>query len=228
MVYKFYYIVNNTYGHSTDYSNWNRWYFYKWFKAKGYTKAATAGIWGNIVAESSGGNPGQVEYGQTIPSYDSQGIPSSDNYRGGFGWIQWTNTSATSNALLRYSIDNNIAWYNGLLQCRLIHHEFDTRSWIPTSSYPYSGNEFKVLTNYETATKAYFYERERGTWSDARLNGAQAFMNTNFNKKPSEPTDPTLSYTIGEDSGSDTNGLYYWKHKIWNPYFGFTLGYRKR
>lgn len=220
MQYKFYYRVQNDYTSFTA-KEWNRYYFYRYFKDKKYSKAAMAGIWGNIVAESLGGNPGQVEGGQTIPTVNSDGVPTSAALRGGFGFIQWTDASEPySNKLLNYSIDKNIAWYNGYLQCKLIYKELkNSESWYPRNGYNYTTKEYIKLTDYEEATHAYFEERVRGTWSSTRTEGAQAFMETDFSSVPEEPSDTTLSYTINNGSGGgggDTPFSHTWLLDLYN------------
>lgn len=209
MQYKFYYNVQNTYT-ELNYNEWNRYMAYKYFKAKGLTKAAFAGIWGNIWHESFHGNPGQVEGGQIIPTTNSQGIPTSAAYRGGYGFIQWTDTSATSNKLLSYSISQDVAWYNGYLQCKLIYKELkNSEGWIPTPNYTYTTKEFMKLTDPEEAAAAYCYERERGTWSDSRSEKAREAYEASYTSPPTEPTGP---YTINNGPGGGGSGkLPIWK-----------------
>lgn len=126
----------------------NTWEFYNYFN--GYmTIEAMAGILGNMRHESAGINPGQMEIGYG-------GDPAH-----GYGLIQWT----PSTDLTDYVSGN---WYDGNVQCDLIQREGENISpvngrWIPTSAYPYTWAQFCQLTNVEEATKAYLYERERGT-----------------------------------------------------------------
>ena len=112
------------------------------------TLEAICGLLGNIQHESQL-NPGQQErgYGGSLSR--------------GYGLIQWTPASD----LTTWASSNGYNWYDGTAQCILLNAEcynnlYDV-VWIPTSSYSYTWDEFKQLTNVEEAVKAYLYERER-------------------------------------------------------------------
>jgi len=119
--------------------------FASYFMDLGYTLESICGMLGNIDYESYI-NPGQHQTGAGT----------------GLGLIQWT----PSTALTNYITGN---WYDGNVQSDVIHKEIQRVQpfagsnvrWIPTSAYPYNGEQFKVLTDVHTATLAYFYERER-------------------------------------------------------------------
>ena len=127
------------------------------------TNEAMAGILGNMDAEGYL-NPGQGElYHNMSPQY-------------GLGLIQWTpNAHIGDNPLQVYAASVGGNWYDGNLQCDLILSG-EPGAWITTSSYPYSWSEFCQLTDVEEATKAYFYERLRGTWLPARLTYARDWL----------------------------------------------------
>lgn len=111
----------------------------------GVTKEAIAGMLGNIDYESYV-NPGQGEI---------------DGF--GYGLIQWT----PSTDLTDYIEDP----LSGEEQTEFIYNEgYDfTDRWLPRSPYNYTWDEFLQLTDVELVTKAYFKNRERGTWNELRV-----------------------------------------------------------
>ena len=69
-----------------------------------------------------------------------------------------------------------------------------TGRWLPTAEYPYYYNDFIALTDISTATRAYFEERERGTWSDTRITYAKQSYTILTGEPPGpgpEPPGPT-------------------------------------
>ena len=149
----------------------NTWEVYNYLHPLGFTIESICGIIGNMRSESYL-NPGQQELNQ------------GGSYSYGYGLIQWT--PATS--LINYVSGD---WYDGNLQLDLIVREINqdagvTGRWIPTAEYPYSGAEFKALTDIETATKSYFHERERGTWLETRL----TYANQSYTILTGEPPGP--------------------------------------
>lgn len=141
-----------------------------YFNSLGFTNEAIAGLLGNMERESFL-NPGQQQIG-------GGGATNS-----GYGLIQWTPSTDLTDI-----VGNE--WYRGDLQIQLINDEGSTSRWIPTSSYPYSWSEFSQLTDYEEATKAYAYERERaGVASiETRLEYADFWYNYILDNPPSPPT----------------------------------------
>lgn len=142
------YVVTDSYGVLTQSQiEANAVEIYNYFKSS-MTLEAICGLLGNIQQESEL-NPGQQEGGHG----------GSTSY--GYGLIQWT----PATLLLNWASANGYNWYDGAAQCKYIDEEnYYTGSavvWIPTSSYPYTWDEFKALTNVQTATEAYLYERER-------------------------------------------------------------------
>lgn len=139
---------------------------YNQLTAFGWSHNAICAVLGNMQAESTI-NPGCVE------GWVSTYLPKK-----GYGLIQWTNTSATvveENTLWAwtYSKYGDYDWANGDRQIVFINTD-DASGWIPTTSYPMSYNEFKVSTDsIDTLTRAYFKNRERGTWSNVRTTYAQ-------------------------------------------------------
>lgn len=149
------YVVQENYGAlSTAQRQGNAVEFYNYFK-NSMTLEAICGILGNIDRESEL-NPGQMEYGHS----------GSLNY--GYGLIQWTPGSL----LTDWASSKSYNWYDGAAQCEYINEEnyyTETRPgypnqkvWFTTSSYSYSWDAFKQINDVAVATRAYFYERERG------------------------------------------------------------------
>ena len=154
--------------------------FYNYFN--GYmTIEAMAGILGNIFYECGGSiNPGQQEHGW------------GGNTHYGYGMIQWT----PGTVIINWATSEGGLWYDGAMQVFRIKCEGEAThgaggTWIPTSSWPYSWNQFCNLTDYETATKAYFYERERGTWNSLRVTYADYWYQVLQGLSPTPPTPPT-------------------------------------
>ena len=156
----------------------NTWCVYNYLHPLGFTIESICGIIGNMRSESYL-NPGQWELGHG----------GSTSY--GWGLIQWTPGTSLTNY-----ISGN--WYDGDVQLDLVVREINQSGsvagrWIPTSAYPYSGAQFKALTSISESTKAYFYERERGTWSDTRITYANQSYTilTGEPPGPDPPTPPT-------------------------------------
>lgn len=147
---------------------------YNYFAYRGATIQAICGLLGNITHES-GINPGCKQ---------TAAITS------GWGLIQWT----PSTVLTNWCNSLRLNWYDGAAQCERIVAEGEGTQgaqgyWLPTQSYPYSWSEFEQITDVETATKAYFYERERAgiPAMDTRLEYANAWY-LYFTGQPTPPT----------------------------------------
>lgn len=132
----------------------------------GWSHNATCAVMGNACYESSI-NPGMYERGSGRPYYQS-----------GYGLIQWTNTDAHSeadNPLVKWINDtyhdNN--WQDGDRQCVFINGD-DGANWITKPSWNMTYSEFKTSNaSLSYLTRAYFEDRERGTWSTLRQTYAQ-------------------------------------------------------
>jgi len=163
----------------------NAWEIYNYFFENDLMSLeAVCGLVGNIAFESRI-NPWQEEVGGS-----------------GFGLIQWTPPTALTNVLGSTP--------TGDAQCSLIYNEImDNQSiwgggarWIPTTRYPYSGTQFCALGSIREATQAYFAERERGTWSEARYEYARYYWEV-FTGQPTppEPPDPPVPPTPSSREG---------------------------
>lgn len=156
------YVVTETYDVlTTEQMRGNAVEFYNYFKTS-MTLEAICGILGNLSQESQM-NPGQME----------GGYGGSEDY--GYGLIQWTpypRGIGLRNPLLQWCEYKGYTWYDGNAQCELLGEEgnftdtttgaVEEKVWYTTTAYPYTWNEFKQLTDVAVATRAYFYERERG------------------------------------------------------------------
>lgn len=145
---------------------------YNLFTSWGWNVNTIFALLGNMEHESSL-SPGIVE-----------NLATNNPPTKGYGLIQWTNTKATvvtQNTLWAwiYAQYGNYDWQDGTKQCIFINSD-DRSAWIPVKSYPITYDQFKAGLNHnnqpatlEYLTKAYFYNRERGTWSNNRLTYAQ-------------------------------------------------------
>ena len=145
------------------------------------TLEAMAGILGNIYYECGGSiNPGQMEHGRG----------GSTLY--GYGMIQWT----PGTVIINWATSHGGNWYDGAMQVYRIKCEGEGTegaggTWLPTAAYPYTWGQYCGLLDVEIATKAYFYERERGTWNNSRLTYANYWFDWLTGQHPDPPTPPT-------------------------------------
>ena len=149
------------------------------------TLEALCGILGNMQAESYL-NPGQGElYRGMSPQY-------------GLGLIQWTPSGHQgSNPLQDYATSVGGLWYDGNIQIQKILTG-EPGAWIPKQQWPYTWAEYCQLTDYALATRAYFEERERGTWGENRVSYAYHWFDHFNGSPPPGPTPPGP----GPDPGS--------------------------
>ena len=150
----------------------NAWEIYNYFFENDIMSLeAVCGLVGNIAFESRV-NPWQEEVGGT-----------------GFGLIQWTPPSSLTDVLGDLPL--------GSAQCGLIYNEImDNQSvwgggarWIHRNGYNYSGSQFCALGSIREATRAYFEERLRGTWSEDRVTYASYYWEV-FTGQPAPPDPP--------------------------------------
>lgn len=158
----------------------NYWQMYHYFVDTNLmTVEALCGILGNVASESQG-NPLQEQvYSGTPPAPNSRGL----------GLIQWTPQSSLKNYVTN--------WQDGDQQCLLIYEEITgvvSGRFYPSVTHPeysYSGTQFCALTSEVEAARAYFYERERGTWSTDRETRATWILTNVFGGQPQPPTPPS-------------------------------------
>lgn len=105
-------------------------------------------------------------------------------YQGGYGLIQWTPYTLYA--------DNYSDWHTNHNRQLDFINSGDVANWIPTGAYPLPWNLFKISQgDLEYLTKAYFYERERGTWSDLRITYANKWFKFFEHYDPTPPVETT-------------------------------------
>lgn len=124
----------------------NAWEIWSLLKEKDWTEEAIAGLLGNIDQETGG----------TFVA-DTDEIGGG----GGYGLIQWTPKSVLLNHLELSDVSGDYKTIK--TQVEIIDWELSGvgRGYIPTSAYPYSGEEYKQLTDLKKAATAYEVNRER-------------------------------------------------------------------
>lgn len=142
--------------------------FYQTMSSYGFSAAACAAIWSNILHES-GGNPMAWETGRP---------------ENGRGLVQWTPSTKLSN----WAADNNLNPDSGDVQCRRIYLEFSQPSvyeqYYSTGNFPVSAGEFMGASadasrtiewwseaftrNYERPNEQAFQSRKEAQFADAR------------------------------------------------------------
>ena len=141
--------------------------FYQIMSGYGFTPAACAAIWSNVLCES-GGNPMAWETGQ----------PNN-----GFGLTQWT----PSTKIRDWASNNNMNPDDGNVQCQRINLEFTQPStyqqYYSTTNFPESASQFKnadlnthnieywseaFTRNYERPNEDYFQRRKAQQFAYAR------------------------------------------------------------
>lgn len=150
----------------------NAQYIFSFFKNKGWSNNAIAGILGNMQAESSL-NPGR---------WQSEDI---GNTSGGYGLVQWTPASKYLEWVSgdASTMDNNLS--------RIIYEIENGLQWIPTDEYPLSFASFTTSTETPSYLASAFlkcYERagvEVEATRQANANEWYAFLT---GKTPSNPS----------------------------------------
>lgn len=154
-----------------------------YLSGNGWSYNAIAGLLGNMEAESSI-NAGVVE------GYVTTNPPDK-----GYGFIQWTDSHATSvyqNPLWQwtYRTYGDYNWDDPDRQLIFINGD-DRAGWLPVSGYNMSYDEFKVSTEApDYLARAYFYNRERGTWTESRATRALYWYEYITGETPPDPPDP--------------------------------------
>lgn len=142
---------------------------YTYFYNKGYSLNAICGMLGNFEYES-----------YLCPDKWEDAYPP---YQGGYGLIQWTPYTVYASHYSDWHTNHN-------RQLEFINDKDNySGNWIPTTNYPLKWDEFKVSnSDVDYLTRAYFYERERGTWSNLRVVYAIKWYNYFEGYVPPEPS----------------------------------------
>ena len=138
-----------------------------------FTHAAIIGIIANMDHESYL-NPAQGEHDKNM----------SEQY--GYGLVMWT---PARTKIVAYAADHGVPWHDGDTQMDYLIISVP-QGWIKSSAYPYTWDEYKQLTDYQLATKVFFYNFERGTWHDVLGTYADYWNNTLYGDTPIPPTPP--------------------------------------
>ena len=148
----------------------------------GYTNEAAIGVIANMEHESYI-NPGQQEIGY------------GGSVKRGYGLVQWT---PADEKILAYASDHGVNWYDGDVQMDYFAINVPA-SW--GSAYPISYADFKLMTDYEEATKAFFKNFERGTWHDDLLTYANYWYDVLVEGEdpPTPPPTPPIPPPPAED-----------------------------
>ena len=141
---------------------------WEYFRARGFTEEACAGILGNMSIESFV-NPGQIGLGYPIADpYSPQGL------------IMWTTTGGIDQ-LHNYATAEGTVWYDGTLQCKLIYDNPNDSIFWPRNGYYYTWAQFAQLTDVDEATLAFCWEAEApGTPHETERKQAAAYWFQEF------------------------------------------------
>lgn len=153
----------------------NAWMAYFYLRDS-MTLEALCGILGNMSAESHI-NPLQEQvFDPPVPPVQYRGL----------GLIQWTPPTSLTDLY-----GNNPTGDN---ECQLVLDEITgvvSGRFFPSVQHPeysYTGAQYLALTDEVEASKAYFWERERGTWSDLRATWATHWKDILSGEPPVPPT----------------------------------------
>lgn len=161
----------------------------------GWTLEAVCGMLGNVEAESAY-NPWRWQGDSLLPVGDSR-----INYQNAhaYGLCQWdpagkyiNNGSGYSGYGPNYS-NRTGSTSDGEAQ---LHYLNDNADYYSTSSYPLSYSQYKQATissGYSIAylARAWFYNFERGTWSENRVTAAEYWYTYFSGSPPPTPPGPT-------------------------------------
>lgn len=146
------------------------------------TKEAIIGIIANMEHESYL-NPGQQEHGKD----------GSDSY--GYGLVMWT---PARTKILAYATGAGVDWYDGDAQLEYSRTSIPS-GWIKSSAYPYTWDQYQNLTDYNVATRTFFYNFERGTWHDELDTYSAFWANELYGETPPTPDPPLPPDPVEED-----------------------------
>ena len=148
-----------------------------------FTPEAIVGIIANMDHESYL-NPAQGEHDKNM----------SEQY--GYGLVMWT---PARNKVVAYAANHGVPWYDGDMQMDYLLVSVP-QGWIKSSAYPYSWDEYKQITDYNLATRVFFYNFERGTWHDELDTYTAYWADTLYGDNPPTP-DPPIPPDPEEEDG---------------------------
>lgn len=138
-----------------------------------FTPEAIIGIIANMDHESYL-NPAQCEHGKNMSSQYGKGL------------VMWTPARTKIEA---YATAQGENWDDGDLQMDYLLISVP-QGWIKSSAYPYTWDEYKQITDYNLATRVFFYNFERGTWHDELDAYTNYWANTLYGDNPPTPDPP--------------------------------------
>lgn len=148
----------------------------------GFTHEAIVGIIANMDHESYL-NPAQGEHNKNM------------SMRYGYGLVMWT---PAEDKIVAYAADHGVPWHDGDLQMDYLMISAPS-SWIKSTAYPYSWDEFKQINDYNLATRIFFYNFERGTWHNELDTYTDYWANTLYGDTPPSPDPPLPPDPSDED-----------------------------
>lgn len=146
------------------------------------TKEAIIGIIANMEHESYL-NPAQQEHGKG----------GSASY--GYGLLMWT---PARTKILAWASGTGVDWYDGDAQLDYSRTSIPS-GWIKSSAYPYTWDEYRQITDYNEATRAFFYNFERGTWHNELDDYTAFWADALYGDNPPTPDPPRSPSPVEED-----------------------------
>lgn len=151
------------------------------YSSYGWSINAICAVLGNMQYESYI-NPAQTEIGHPTGSMSY-----------GYGLVQWT----PARKIKEWLQANNHSIYSGYWQCYYLANVYQGE-WISTASYPETYAEFAHSgKTIDYLTKCFFYNYERGTWSDQRTTMAENWYRYIMGTDP--PPEPTPDPPVPPD-----------------------------
>ena len=157
-----------------------------YLEAQGFSAGAVVGIIANMEHESIL-NPGQQEHGYN-------GSPSR-----GYGLVQWT----PGTKITTYASSVGADWWDGDCQMDFLMINAPA-SW--GSAYPYTWAQYQQIQDPYEATEVFFYNFERGTWTNDLYDYADYWWQYLYGTTP--PLPPTPPPTPPGDYNLITLGMY--------------------
>ena len=157
--------TNGSVGSPGSYSGTVQEQFWQFFIADGYSKAAVAGMMGNIERETGGAWQATVVEG------------GFTEYSGGIGLVQWTGGRNTN--LRNFASEQGKDWSDLSVQLAFLKHELDTETW-----FGFTGGiaGFKKMTDVYAATAEFCWKFERPRADAAAMDVRNAAANKYYNQ----------------------------------------------
>lgn len=161
--------------------------------ARGWSLLAFCGMWGNVQSESAY-NPWRWQGDVLLPVGDPRIYYQNAH---AYGLVQWDSASKYIDGAVNYSgyapnySDQAGGINDGTAQMNFLDDTaVSSGQYFPNPNYNYqiSYDNYKQMTypaySFEYATRAWFYNYERGTWDNNRTVACQYWYNTLQNVPP--------------------------------------------